>query len=136
MSEPIKTFTPQQLIDVVTGLGLQVKAVRDDGTVLLDAEHQQPASEPEGYVYFVTCGPFVKIGFSLDVKHRIAGIQSSNPRRVDLVAVIRGTPKIEGDFHDKFAIYRRRGEWFEYAEEIAAEVRSIIASGLDVADRL
>jgi len=71
-----------------------------------------------GCVYFITDGDAVKIGKTSGwASERLKGLQVGNPRELKLlmVAVARGVDgtHLEHMFHERFANYRIRGEWFE-----------------------
>lgn len=78
---------------------------------------------------------FIKIGISNDVKRRIAGLQTSNPYKLELVR--RWGPfeasyakRLEQRMHQAFEQQCARGEWFSVAvEEISEHV--ILLSDMD-----
>ena len=73
------------------------------------------------YVYFIQegkgkCGS-IKIGKSKDVAKRLKSLQTGNPRKLTLMALIKcKTPndahRLEGKFHLMFKTDGVRGEWF------------------------
>lgn len=85
------------------------------------------------YVYFVSAGPFVKIGYTLDnIMLRVRGIQTCNPNRVHLMAAIHGTRADEARFHDKFLDFWVRGEWFHLKPTLYREIGEIARSDFAV----
>jgi hypothetical protein len=71
-----------------------------------------------GYIYVVRTegAPYVKIGFTQDVrKRRIAQLQAANPLRLILERWIPGSEADECALHQRFAADRVRGEWFNAA---------------------
>jgi hypothetical protein len=66
-------------------------------------------------VYFVEAvgGGVVKIGTSMNVSQRLAQLQSGFPFELKLLRVLPGYLEEEKFFHDLFAEYRVRAEWFE-----------------------
>lgn len=77
-----------------------------------------------GYVYFVQeedGGPF-KIGWAADPKRRLAGMQTGNPRKLCIRAMVSGRRSLERTMHDRFAGHRLAGEWFTSCEEIATYI--------------
>lgn len=68
------------------------------------------------YLYVVKCGPFYKVGFSVDPVVRTANIQTNCPIRVKLVFCAETTkkaaPKAEYAAHLALEQYRHRDEWF------------------------
>lgn len=78
--------------------------------------------------YFIRCEDYVKIGIAVDVMKRMRGLQSANPNRLELLAVVEGCHKFERSLHRRFADLRHSDEWFrlgpelsEYIEEIRAQ---------------
>jgi hypothetical protein len=74
-------------------------------------------------IYFVGCdsGP-VKIGLSINVKNRLATLQSACPFKLKILAIVSGGRSGEADYHRKFSSARLHGEWFERSPEILAEL--------------
>ena len=66
-------------------------------------------------VYFIEAigGGVVKIGTSTNVAQRFAQLQSGFPYELKLLRVLPGYMEEERFFHDLFAEYRVRAEWFE-----------------------
>lgn len=64
------------------------------------------------FVYFVTAGPFVKIGLSASPMSRIDALQPWCPLRMELRLLFRGGRSDEAAFHWVFLEYAERGEWF------------------------
>lgn len=69
-----------------------------------------------GFLYFVQedhSGP-IKIGYTENLPAaRLNQMQVGNPRRLQLIAVIKGVPREEeGRWHQEFAEVRFVGEWF------------------------
>lgn len=78
-------------------------------------------------IYFLTDGDQIKIGFSSgDLKKRIVGLQTGNPRLLRILALIeipnrkvpnkrwkRSGDPIEENIHDHFEQFRGLGEWFK-----------------------
>lgn len=67
-----------------------------------------------GHVYFAQAfsgGP-IKIGYTEDLKGRLAALNTSSAEPVEFVGVIPGKRSTERGFHDIFADGRLNGEWF------------------------
>lgn len=80
---------------------------------------------PESVVYFIrqgSDGP-VKIGWSLHPEARMADLQTSTPRKLVMLATIRGGRELEQKIHDYFKDHRIRGEWFD-AEPVLKALNS------------
>jgi hypothetical protein len=70
-----------------------------------------------GYIYFVQCLGYVKIGITTNVKARFSSLRSSNPNELKILLVlnfniIREAKSKEREFHTQFSSKRHRGEWF------------------------
>jgi hypothetical protein len=98
--------------------------IRTDKTihVVQDApKEEKPTDRFEGhpgYVYFVAGGPFIKIGWSMWMRERIAGLQTGNPYKLELLATMPGSIDTEREMHDRFKDHRVEGEWFKDCQEI------------------
>jgi hypothetical protein len=78
---------------------------------------KQPARK--GYVYFFRAGNTVKIGFTTNPRERASKLQTTCPDKAFMAKFVKGTPRTEKAFHDKFAEYRIRGEWFDLRGRLA-----------------
>lgn len=74
------------------------------------------------YVYYVRGGDFVKIGVAVDVKKRLASLQTSNAVKLNLLMFTNVSIKLERELHAKFAHLREHGEWFRYDPEIERHI--------------
>ena len=83
-----------------------------------------------GYVYWLSDGEHVKIGFSSYPAQRIRELQTGNGRPLSLVALEAAAPAREGELHRFFSEKRRAGEWFLFDSEMraAASVIGITAA--------
>ncbi len=74
-----------------------------------------------GFIYFIRCGDFVKVGYSVNPKRRHQQLAASTPHNLVLVATYPGTQFIETKLHRYLAAYRYRKdrrEWFVWCEAI------------------
>lgn len=93
-----------------------------------------------GVVYFITDGSgFIKIGCTCNsIEQRLSSMQTSNPRRLLLLAIISSDDMIslERSIHDEFREMRHSiGEWFEITIDqvvqcVARRKGRLSASGL------
>lgn len=74
-----------------------------------------------GYVYCITDGTAVKIGYSLKPAARVAELQTGNPRPLRLLATIPGTEATEKSLHVKYLRYNVLQEWFRPARALLSE---------------
>ena len=79
-----------------------------------------------GFVYFISAGDAIKIGFASVVTARLSALQISTHNNLTLLAQIPGTRLTEKEYHDRFEEYLIRGEWFRSdAEPILQEINRI-----------
>jgi hypothetical protein len=100
------------------------RAHKPDGVVDTNAASNE-------FVYFVTAGPFVKIGKTSGTPDgRIAALQTGCPYPMTLAAYESGGLREEAALHCRFAEYRVRpdGEWFRY-EGALREYIATVAKG-------
>lgn len=68
-------------------------------------------------VYFIQCGPFVKIGLARNVRKRCRSLQQTIPFQLDLIGVVAPADgqtlrALEQAYHRRFRSVRQCGEWF------------------------
>lgn len=66
-----------------------------------------------GWVYFISDGHAVKIGYSWRPEYRMADLQAATHRELKLLAQCTGSIKTERELHSRFAELRLSGEWFK-----------------------
>lgn len=79
-------------------------------------------AESERWTYFISDGKSVKIGAAACVRTRLRTLQTHNPNRLQVLAMVRGGEVLESAYHALFAEHRLRNEWFALAPEIADEI--------------
>lgn len=75
-------------------------------------------------VYYVKFRDWVKIGTSRNLKSRAKGLAGVEM----LYGFEWGSYRLERKRHDKFAAYRRFGEWFEDNQHIRAHINNVCAT--------
>ena len=80
-----------------------------------------------GHVYFLRASNTVKIGFSTNLRSRLKSIRTGCPDEAKIVKIVRGGMKVEKSFHDRFAEYRTKGEWFELRGRLAKYLEMCLA---------
>lgn len=91
----------------------------------------KPMNRKRGFIYFVTDGDFIKIGWSKNWKKRVAILQVSNPKPLSVLGVCTGTPLAENWLHQCFESYRINGEWHRNHPDILgyiAEMKRVDAA--------
>lgn len=78
------------------------------------------------FVYFIVAqsGP-IKIGTAKNPKERLQTLATGHPEHLTLIAMIEGDKELEKSYHERFAQYRIRGEWFEGHRSIWDEITRI-----------
>lgn len=71
-------------------------------------------------IYVVGFGPYIKIGYSTDMRQRIEDLECRLPEPLVIHATFPGSRKIEAALHGKYAALRLRGEWFRNEGKLAA----------------
>lgn len=70
----------------------------------------------------------VKIGVSGNgergARSRLSNLQVGNPRRLAIVAMMRGDRDTEADVHRKLAAFRIHGEWFRWCRPVQRMVET------------
>lgn len=72
----------------------------------------------QGFVYFISDGEQVKIGFTTNIEKRRKALQTSSAFDLALLAAIPGPDCLEKELHQEFRRYRLRGEWFKFSAPI------------------
>jgi hypothetical protein len=116
-TRPERIAAIQHAIDVSTA----PRARRDMKPVVRDWT-------PGGFVYFVKCGAFYKIGRAKNVKLRMAGIQfPEKPRLIKAVHCL-DYGFLEKALHALFAHKRTHGEWFDLSDEEVLQAKQYMES--------
>jgi hypothetical protein len=77
------------------------------------------------FVYFIRSGPFIKIGTTRNLRHRLNNIQTSHPTPLSLAGSVAGDARLERELHRRFAPLRVNGEWFREVDELAVYVANL-----------
>lgn len=90
--------------------------------------------QAQGFVYFMRCGDWVKIGFSLEPMGRVAHLHTNQPHEISAVVIVRGTREDERRAHAAVKSERLRGEWFNYTPAVANLISRSLAFGRVMTD--
>ena len=74
--------------------------------------------ERPGFIYFIQCHDFIKVGYAENVPVRLIALQTGCPYELKLIKSIK-TDDVEGDerkVHQHWKRYEIRGEWFQVPE--------------------
>ena len=82
-------------------------------------DHRAQKAGRQGYVYCIgevdehgELTDYVKIGYSVNPRKRIAELQCGNPRRLRMIGFIEGTQADEANMHSAYLEYNVMQEWF------------------------
>ena len=80
------------------------------------------------FVYFIQCsaGP-IKIGVAVNIAERLKALQTASPFRLHLIACIVGGYELEAKLHDRLAVHRLQGEWFDNSTEVREAIAEMTA---------
>lgn len=79
-----------------------------------------------GYVYFLRCGEFVKIGYSETPLDRVAAIAAGSIGDHKLLGLVRGGITMEKQLHQRFKAFRHKGEWFHACSWVLSEIDKLV----------
>lgn len=109
----LERFTVSSMIDATK------VSILHSYQILLKREQQE--LHGCGAVYFLLDedAGLIKIGWSINLNDRVRGLVSQSGRDLKLVGFIRSdSQKSETKMHRRFKRLRKRGEWFEYKDEL------------------
>ena len=72
----------------------------------------------QGYIYFLTDGEAIKIGFAKDPVSRLSELQVSHHFELVILATIASPKYREKILHQRFQKHHIRGEWFWIHQDI------------------
>jgi Meiotically Up-regulated Gene 113 (MUG113) protein len=78
-----------------------------------------------GYIYAITAGNYVKIGWSADPEKRLVQLQHASPLKCVLAALMEGDKADEAEIHRSLSEHRCRGEWYFASPAVEAFVRAM-----------
>jgi len=98
----------------------RLSGLNDSGTSgEIDARLAQLRSPGvHGWTYFIRADGAIKIGHASNFKKRIAGLQTSHQKPLEVLAVVPAYAADEYKTHQLFAHLRIRGEWFKDEPEL------------------
>jgi hypothetical protein len=76
-----------------------------------------------GYVYFIRCGEYVKIGYSREPEARRRELEVGNPGTFVIEAMHEGTINDEHKLHRYFQSHHHKLEWFHWCPDIERVAR-------------
>jgi hypothetical protein len=97
----------------------------------LTREEKGEIIELLGFIYFIkeAGGEYIKVGWAANPFHRMAQLQTSNPRALELIGyVVADMPK-EKRLHEELTPYRVTGEWYRDCAEIRERIDRLLKGG-------
>jgi hypothetical protein len=77
-------------------------------------------------IYFIrSYNKYIKIGRSYDPTNRCKTLQTGNPVKLRVKAILPGDSKTEKALHEMFSHIHHQGEWFRYTKELKFFMRAI-----------
>lgn len=100
-------------------------AVDPEQCLLLPTLTSPPVLEVGGYVYFIQCRQFVKVGKARNIAQRIEELQTAHPEPLRLVAYIptRQPSRVEADILNEYRECCARGEWLNITPDVERLIR-------------
>ncbi len=77
------------------------------------------------YVYFVQCGEYVKIGFSIRPLERFDTLKTLSPHPAKLLKLVSGDIAVERAIHRRLKAFHHQYEWFRFEPELAVAIKEL-----------
>lgn len=115
----MQTYAERRLSEIKSNPSLVSSApvVKPDGRKAKEPVQFQ-SSGKMGFVYFITQGNRVKIGFTTNLEGRLSGLQTGSHETLTMQASLLSFYEAERMIHRRFKADRIRGEWFNLTDEI------------------
>ena len=84
----------------------------------MSMQPDRPARRSPNIVYFIKCGPYIKIGVTCDIAIRLTDMQVGCPYDMEVIGTIDGGRCREKEIHGILAKSKHRGEWFHYSRDV------------------
>lgn len=84
----------------------------------------------DGYIYVVTFGEWLKVGFSATPERRVNAIGTQMPGPVHVLLVARASLSDEAGLHRKLERWRSQGEWFVASPGCMETIRGHLFGGV------
>jgi hypothetical protein len=118
--ETFKAVCPIKPLMLDVGYDLYLSARIDEWRDRLPGLLLMTPAKGHGLVYVAGFGPYVKIGFTKGIiDERIAALQTGCPEKIEVYAVLDGSPSYEARLHRRFASCGTQGEWFRREGDLA-----------------
>ena len=97
-----------------------------------EAEARKATAEARAVVYYVRLGGRIKIGYTTQLRNRLASFRTT-VERVELLATEPGDPRLERERHNQFGKHRiRNSELFREHPELMEHIAAIRSPQLDL----
>lgn len=89
--------------------------------------HARLQMNDDGQVYFLQAGEDgpIKIGTTKNLRRRLNKLQQGHPEKLIVRALRKGGRKTERGYHDRYAEFQIRGEWFSPSPAILNEIERL-----------
>jgi hypothetical protein len=82
-----------------------------------------------GYVYFLSDGAAIKVGFSAQPTLRLRALTAASLKQITVLGKVPGTRSNERAIHFDLAEFCIKGEWFADNEKVRSYISNILAVG-------
>lgn len=99
-----------------------------------ELSHCVAVDDCPGFLYAVkqSCAlGLIKVGHSLDVRHRLRAMQTDNPYQLSIAGTAIGTRADEAALHRRLAQHRMRGEWYRDEGAVSEWISGLSRPDLD-----
>jgi hypothetical protein len=112
------TYFEERMAEIMDGHKRRAEEERARFVAAIPPPKKKPP-ERKGYVYFFRAGNTVKIGFTTNLRERSHSLRTSCPEHAFMAKFLKGGKSTERQFHERFAEYRLKGEWFDLRGRLA-----------------
>ena len=77
------------------------------------------------YIYAITNGTDIKIGYSSNVKRRLKQLNTGSSINLYVLCTFKGGRELESEIHSMFKKIRYNGEWFKADKELLEYLNSM-----------
>ncbi len=72
--------------------------------------------QAKGWIYFIRCREFVKVGHSENPEYRLHELMKAVPFKMELIAKFPAQRPLEKFVHRALTPIRSKGEWYKWSE--------------------
>lgn len=120
-----KSISANKVVILIDEFKLKFKK---DALTSFYERYRTQVSQKQGYVYVIgnLNANICKIGFSINPKERIKGVQTGCPHVLQILLLFEADKYTETRLHHKYKKYKRTGEWFNIEGELKESIEKHI----------